>query len=525
MARKLGVCIHAEIFFLFTTAAAVWADGSQVGREVAIPRHLADGDEFRMGLHQLLDFGRALFTANWTSQEGGGRPMTKGTGAPLSDGDAPLTFPRNFNRISGPDANSCAGCHNAPFGIAGGGGDIVANVFVLGQRFDFATFDGNESPLPGTVGSHDESGEPVTLGSIANSRNTLGMFGSGYIELLAREVTVDLQAIRNSLQPGQSRALTSKGLSFGSLARGADGSWDTSRVEGLPAPSLSSAGPSSPPNLILRPFHQAGAVISLRQFTNNAFNHHHGIQTAERFGDDTDPDGDGFIAEMTRADVTAVSIFQATLAVPGRVIPHDPDVEAAVLTGERLFAQVGCTGCHVPKLPLADSTFSEPNPFNPAGNLQPGDAPDYRIDLNDARLPRPRLYARKGVTWVSAYTDLKLHDITSGPDDPNRETLDMNQPAGSAGFFAGNGKFLTRKLWGAANEPPFFHHGKYTTLREAVLAHHGEAQAVTDKFNGLTVSEQAAVIEFLKTLQVLPRGTRSRIVDERFQPRTWPTEL
>jgi hypothetical protein len=52
---------------------------------------------------------------------------------------APLLFPRNFNRISAPDANSCAGCHAVP--RVGGGGDIVANVFVLGQRFDFATFD------------------------------------------------------------------------------------------------------------------------------------------------------------------------------------------------------------------------------------------------------------------------------------------------------------------------------------------------------------------------------------------------
>jgi len=40
------------------------------------------------------------------------------------------------------------------------------------------------------------------------------------------------------------------------------------------------------------------------------------------------------------------------------------------------------------------------------------------------------------------------------PGDPNIEPLDMNQPAGSASFFADNRKFLTRKLWGTANEPP-----------------------------------------------------------------------
>ncbi len=64
--------------------------------------------------------------ARWTSQEGAGRPLTKGTGNPLSDPLAPLVFPRNFNRISGPDTNSCAGRHNLP--------DIGALRFRLGSK-------------------------------------------------------------------------------------------------------------------------------------------------------------------------------------------------------------------------------------------------------------------------------------------------------------------------------------------------------------------------------------------------------
>src|SRR5207244_5185942 len=100
-------------------------------------------------------------------------------------------------------------------------------------------------------------------------------------------------------------------------------------------------------------------------------------------------------------------------------------------------------------------------------------------------------------------------DITSSGGDTNREPLDMNQAPGSAGFFAGNGKFVTRKLWGTANEPPFFHHGKFTTLRQAVLAHAGEAQAQADAFRALAPYDQDALIEFLKSLQVLPPGTRS----------------
>ncbi len=509
---------------LFVCAATVLCQSLVVGREVAVPQHLEDGQEFGFPTRALIEHGRKLFTAVWTIQEGGGRPLTKGTGSPLTDQASPLLFPRNFNRISAPDANSCAGCHNLPFGIAGGGGDIVANVFVLGQRFDFATFDGNDTTS--TRGDRDEVGLPTHLQTIAASRATLGLFGSGFIEMLARQITADLQALRDSTPPGGSQTLRSKGIAFGTIARKPDGRWITSGVQGIAAPSLTTAGPANPPSLIIRPFHQAGNVISLRQFSNNAFNHHLGIQSTERFGIGTDPDGDGFVNEITRADMTAVSIFQATLAVPGRVIPNDPEIEAAAWLGEQRFASTGCVTCHVPSLPLDRQgwIFTEPNPFNPAGNLRPGDAPTLGIDLSSEDLPSPRLKPSRGVAMVPAFTDLKLHDITSGDGDPNIEPLDMNQPAGSPAFFAGNRKFLTRKLWGTANEPPFFHHGQYTTLRQAVLAHAGEALASRQAFEALSEHEQGSIIEFLKTLQVLPPGTKHLIVDEDGHPKRWPPQ-
>ncbi len=506
-------------------AAAVLAPSpaaaGEIGREVAVERHLEDGEEHQIGLRQLVRHGQRLFEAAWTVQEGGGRPLTKGNGAPLADPDDPLLFPRNFNRLSAPDANSCAGCHNVP--RPGGGGDFVANVFVLGQRFDFATFD-HDDRTP-TRGAMDERGRETTLQSLANSRNTLGMFGSGFIEMLARQMTERLQHQRDRLAAGSSVALRAKGVSFGTLRRRPDGGWDTSAVEGLPEPSLESAGPDDPPSLVIMPFHQAGAVVSLRQFTNNAFNHHHGIQASERFGDATDPDGDGFADEMTRADVTAATVFQAQLAVPGRVIPRDPEIEAAVLLGETLFAQIGCDHCHVPALPLTRQgwIFTEPNPFNPPGNLRPEDGPVLAVDLTSRLLDRPRLEPDdRGIVWVPAFTDLKLHDVTDGRRDPHREPLDMHSPAGTARFFRGNSRFLTRKLWGIANEPPFFHHGQLTTMREAIEAHHGEAEASRQGWEALSDDGRDAIVEFLKTLQVLPKGTRSLVVDERGRRRSWP---
>ncbi len=528
--------------FLVASAVLAQNHSPQVGREVAIPIHLQDGEEFDTPIAQLIRYGAQLFNAKFTIQEGAGRPNSKGTGAPISDPSSPLVFPRNFDRISSPDANSCSGCHNAP--VPGAGGDRVTEVFVLAQRFDHLTFDHNDSTT--TRGAVDESGRFVTLENATNDRKTIGMNGSGFVEMLARQMTAELQAERDATLQGTSTHLTSKGVSFGILTHNVDGTWNTSNVQGLAAPSLASNG-TIPPSLIIRPLHQVGNVISLRQFSNNAFNHHHGMQPEERFGRNVDADGDGVVDELTTADLTAVSLFQATLAVPGRVIPNNPAVERANVRGEAIFNQIGCASCHA-TLPLTSNNnpglpgnpgwiYFEPNPYNPAAgpnspNLQLGppnypiSAPALAVDLTSDELPLPRLRVHAGAVMVPAYTDLKLHDIsaTSKPaTDAECEPLDQNQPAGSPGFFAGNCKFITRKLWGFYNQGgAFMHHGKFTTAREAVEAHNGEALAQRLAFDALPPASQDDVIEFLKSLQVLPPGSKSLVVDERGNPKHWP---
>src|SRR5262249_31396293 len=150
---------------------------------------------------------------------------------------------------------------------------------------------------------------------------------------------------------------------------------------------------------------------------------------------------------------------------------------------------IGCAVCHVPSLPLDNLgwIFSEPNPYNPAGNLRPGEAPELRVNLLADDLPSPRPQANdQSVVNVPAFTDLKLHNICSGLDDPNSEPLDMNKAAGTLDFFAGNRNFLTKKLWGCGNQPPFFHHGQFTTMRQAILAHAGEADASRSAFQALS---------------------------------------
>jgi CxxC motif-containing protein (DUF1111 family) len=80
-------------------------------------------------------------------------------------------------------------------------------------------------------------------------------------------------------------------------------------------------------------------------------------------------------------------------------------------------------------------------------------------------------------------------------------------------------QYLTKKLWGFASEPPFMHNGRATTITEGILMHGGEAQAAREAFEALAKGERDSLIEFLKSLQVLPPGSRSLVVDETGNPR------
>ena len=175
------------------------------------------------------------------------------------------------------------------------------------------------------------------------------------------------------------RALLTKGISFGQITAQPDGSTDLSQVEGVDK------------DLIIKPFHQKGVVISLRQFTVNAYNHHHGMQASERFGDGVDFDKDEVADELTRGDITAATLFQASMEIPGQVISRHPVLEQAIRQGEITFQKIGCANCHVPALTLNNPVYSEPNPFNPPGNVSSG--PSLAVDLTDPRLPGPRLPA------------------------------------------------------------------------------------------------------------------------------------
>ncbi len=439
---------------------------------------------------ELFSTGQGLFEAIFNHCDGQGRPATTGTGEKRGP-DEP-----DFIRTSAPDSSACAGCHNQP--RSGGGGDFVANVFVLAQAMD---------PVMESVSPE-----------FSNERNTLGLFGAGPIEMLSREMTNELQSIRvAALQEAADRSavvtktLISKGVNFGSVTAYPDGSVDSSGIKGVDA------------DLIIKPFHQAGVVRSIREFTINAMNHHHGVQAAERFDLNTekgpDFDEDGVANELTMGDITAVTIYQAALGTPGQVLPRDPSERRTVTAGEELFEQIGCSSCHMPKMTLESRFFVEPNPMNPPGTFN-NVSQSFSFDMTRQGEGPYLERGPDGTALVRPYTDLKRHNLCddTGHPDPIRffcnEALAQARPDQDGK--PGQEFFLTRKLWDVGNSAPYGHRGDLTTITDAILFHAGEARTSRDAFAALSVEEQTAIVKFLKTLQILPPGSR-RVVKESHQ--------
>lgn len=448
-----------------------------VGAERALFGHVDEQDVTSnvWSFAQLRRAGKLLFDAKFTNEDGAGRPGATGNGSPTQ---RPIGTEPRFLRTAGPDANSCFGCHNDP--ASGGAGDFVTNVFA------------------GTP-----SREPAILSispTLVAERGTPSLFGAGVIEMLAREMTRDLQGQRSSaIEKAVSEGkpvrlpLVTKGVEFGHIIGLPDGNVDRTEINGVDK------------DLVVRPWGQKGVVTSLRTFTNTAMNQHHGMESVERFGMNLTgtPDfgGSGVQDALTVGDITAITVYQASLPVPGRVLPKDLPLLTAVATGEKLFTQIGCAECHKPRLPLYTTTYSEPGPYNLEGNLRLTEVvKPFTFDfLNDMPSPRPEMDAT-GILEVHAYTDLKRHVIC------DRERPFFCNETLVQGFVPVD-QFITKRLWEVGNGGPYGHRHDLTTIREAILAHGGEARGARLNFEDLGEEDRTTVIEFLKTLQTLPESS------------------
>jgi hypothetical protein len=421
-------------------------------------------------LNHLTDIGQQLFTARFTVEDGAGRPGATQAIVPTKRKHPVMN---EFSRTAGIDANACSSCHNLPF--PGGAGDFTTNVFVS-EGFESADFD-------------------TTDPQFSDERGTNSLFGDGLLELLAREMTTDLQkertdAIALAAQTGKPQrvALSTKGVSYGWITAQPDGLVDMRELDGLDM------------DLVIRPFSQKGVMTSLRQFTINALNQHHGMEPVERFGGrwtgTTDFDEDGHSDEVNDGDVSAMVAWQATLPAPVQQVPSDPKWRQMADDGEKLFGGMGCTSCHMESLPLNSLSFADPGPEDMAGTLNVTQVKEPAVyDLSQRDWTKRLKRNDRGQVLVPLFGDLKRHTMTDNDIDQLGNELIAQR-------FVDRNIFMTAELWGVASTPPYGHRNDITTMDGVIRAHGGDGRKARDAYVNASDEDRSKIIAFLKTLVI-----------------------
>jgi hypothetical protein len=382
-------------------------------------------------------------------------PFTKAVG--FGAKDLPPLGRFHTGRRGGPDATRCSACHWR--GGPAGAGDAADNAYLDGDG------DSQMSAL---------------------ERNPISLAGAGLVEILASEMTRDLQTRRDALvadaaASGSSKRgelLTTKGVSFGFLTARPDGSIDASEIQGVDA------------DLRVRPFGWKGNIATVRDAVEDELLIHHGMQTehiaasapAERAGPFArpDPDGDGITREIEEGQVTALTLFIAMQEVPQMMPPNDSDLVLAWSQGRARFEAIGCARCHVPYLPINKTKFELPS--RSGGSAV---SVDLAKEGADPRLEAP---AEGGPLRVYLFSDLKRHDV--GP-----QLKETRSDRGVA-----REQFLTRPLWGLSRSRPYMHDGRAPTIQDAIRFHAGEAQAEREAYDALTEAERASIRIYLTAL-------------------------
>jgi len=160
-------------------------------------------------------------------------------------------------------------------------------------------------------------------------------------------------------------------------------------------------------------------------------------------------------------DISKFANFMRFLAPPqpGAVLVNGTAVPAATIAqGSALFSSIGCATCHNPS----------PGTTQASGFVSTlGNAP------------------------VNAFSDIEIHHMGTGLAD--------NVSQGGAG----GDQFRTAPLWGLGQRIFLLHDGRTTDVGTAIQAHAStgsEANTVISNFNSLSVAQQQAVLDFLRSL-------------------------
>lgn len=458
-----AVAIVAASGLASVATAALLGEGPALGpfQSRTTQAEVASGN---LSLHELRLRGLRMFATQFNQYDGyGDGPMnpsdtTSPGGRPTLGGNG------TFLRINGLDAQSCNDCHGfistasvPPKAGVGGSGGLNNAAMFMPHNIDVA-----DHSFTGQAGFDGRLIVPPAL------------FGVGGLQLLGKEMTADLQTLRQYAlaNPGEEVRLVTKDVDFGVIVANASGVVDTSGIEGIDA------------DLVVKPFGRKGEFSSVRAFDQEAMRFHFGLEPSEIVGSGVDADGDGVTDEVLPGELSALEIFLTTQDTNRRA-KADNDAR----TGFKRFQTIGCAHCHRPALRTEsrylDYSFPEV-PADPSANVY------YTADLAAAP-PRFRLTRDGGLT-VPLFGDLKRHDLGPGLSE---------QFQGADEHI--NREFITAELWGVADTAPYLHDGRALTLNAAIMAHGGEADAARAAYANLSETERSQVLAFLRTLRTPAR--------------------
>lgn len=453
--------------------------------------------------------GDELFATHMNMLDGAGANVgdhLRFSRLPRADKNGPGEWASHFpKRSTGPNAEACTVCHGEPFEDGSGGAGLNAI----------------RDPL--------HSGDPSQF----IQRNTPHLFGSGALQRLAEEMTIELQTAvatardQSCAQAGGSITipLITKQVSFGSITVRCDGQDDLSSLEGIDE------------DLIVKAYQWKGNTSTLRQFNRDASHDEVGMQAVELVGYDVDGDGDGVSNELSVGDITALSVYLGGQPRPVTklelnrlgLLPLSRNEIRNIRNGEAVFEQVGCDSCHRPTMMLNNPEFTEPSqtaafsettfpagqstvvegvdPLNPIRIDLTRDILDNRIEINGQPVHFGNFEKTpQGEAIVRLYSDLKRHEM----GEELAENIDETGTGASV--------WKTQPLWGVGSTSPYLHDGRATTLTEAILAHGGEAQSVRNAAAKLSQTDFSNLIAFLDNL-VLYKVTETESSADSSQPR------
>ena len=435
--------LFSVIFFQMFAVASLYAKTifSLTGEGPNLKPRITQAQVVRWPLQKILRNGVRIFSTPFNFHDGFG------------DERSTLQSNGTFLRVNGLDGQTCAECHfiksnsTIPFsfglgGTAGGGANVLLAPIVIDA--ESGDFDGRfiNSPI---------------------------LFGAGGVELLAKEMTLELQGLKQEAidKPYIERELFTKGVYFGTIVADNGGNIDYSLVEGIDN------------DLVVKPFGRKGEFKTTREFDVGAFRFHFGMEPLEVEEVGPDINVDDVSSEITVGEISAVTFWVATRPRPRALM-----FKRKARRGFKIFKDIGCTDCHKPTLQTKSRklTFSFPEiDEDPTQNV-------FReVDLAITAGFKPN---KLGGIEVPLFADLKRHDM--GPD------LTENFQDASVDF---NAQFTTARLWGVADSGPYLHDGRALTITDAILMLGGDAKVARDNFAELSPADQNAVLAFLYSLR------------------------